>query len=600
MKVTSAQQKPAGIGKQAPRRFPILCGADIELGNFVLGLKHEDGTGDTASHALLREIEGLPRVKRSSSRSCDCDVCREQDGNERDDHRQRAVKKNGQSGRQSGFRNFNPQDWGRKFLPGNGGCAYIDLDHLELCLPEVISAYDHVAGWHAMLRIARTAMLQANQRLPEGKKIQVLVNNTDGKGNSYGSHLNFLVSRRTWNNIFMRKIHYLLYLASFQVSSIIITGQGKVGSENGAGPVEFQLSQRADFFETLMGHQTTYHRPIVNSRDEPLCGRRQWRPDPREAAAEMARLHVIFFDNTLCEVASLLKVGVMQIVLAMLEAEQVNADLILDDPVATVSSWSNDPTLQTRARLTNGREVTAVELQLLFLEEARQFVAGGGCDGIVPRAAEIMALWEDTLLKLQAGDLASLAPRLDWVLKLSVLQRVMHQHASLDWDSPQLKHLDHMYASLDDSEGLYWAYQKSGFVERVTTDDRIEHFVHYPPEDTRAWTRAALLTRVEPEAIDDVNWDFIRFKYRDENGQMIKRTLSLANPLGATREQCEQIFGTAESLEQLLDDLGAPAQDQDLVKASGAATTGVVSNLFMTNWRRQMTESREHDGDVDA
>jgi len=290
----------------------------------------------------------------------------------------------------------------------------------------------------------------------------------------------------------------------------------------------------------------------------------------------------------------------MQIMLAMLEAEQVNADLILDDPVATVYRWSNDPTLQTRARLTNGREVTAVDLQLLFLEEARQFVAGGGCDGIVPRAAEIMALWEDTLLKLQAGDLAALAPRLDWVLKLSVLQRVMHQHPSLDWDSPQLKHLDHMYASLDDSEGLYWAYQKSGFVERVTTDDRIEHFVHYPPEDTRAWTRAALLTRVEPEAIDDVNWDFIRFKYRDENDRMIKRTLSLANPLGATREQCEQFFATAESLEQLLDDLGAPARDQDLVKAGAAATTGVVSNLFMTSWRRQMTESREHEGDVDA
>ena len=24
------------------------------------------------------------------------------------------------------------QDWGRKFLPSTGGCAYIDLDHLGL------------------------------------------------------------------------------------------------------------------------------------------------------------------------------------------------------------------------------------------------------------------------------------------------------------------------------------------------------------------------------------------------------------------------------------------------------------------------------------
>ena len=28
----------------------------------------------------------------------------------------------------------------------------------------------------------------------------------------------------------------------------------------------------------------------------------------------------------------------------------------------------------------------------------------GRADGVVPRAAEILALWEDTLLKLRAGD----------------------------------------------------------------------------------------------------------------------------------------------------------------------------------------------------
>jgi len=591
---TAEQERP---------RFPILCGADIELGNFVLGLKHRDGTGDAASQALLSEIEGLPRVKPFSPTSCNCASCREQDNSETNARMQGTVKgasKNG--GRKFGMRKFNPQDWGRKFLPGNGGCAYIDLDHLELCVPEVLSAYDHVATWHAMLRIARTAMTNANAQLSDGKKIQVLVNNTDGKGNSYGSHLNFLVTRRTWNNIFMRKVHYLLYLASFQVSSIIITGQGKVGSENGAGPVAFQLAQRADFFETLMGQQTTYNRPIVNSRDEPLCGSRAWPEDDGDETSQMARLHVIFFDNTLCHVASLLKVGVMQIVLAMIEAEQVSPDFILDDPVDTVVRWSHDPTLQTKARLTNGREVTAVELQMLFLEEAKAFVANGGCDAIVPRAEEILALWEDTLLKLQAGDLAALASRLDWVLKLSVLQQVMDQRTDLDWDAPQVKHLDHMYSSLDTAEGIYWAYEKSGFVERVTSDERIEHFVHYPPEDTRAWTRAGLLTRVEPDVIDEVNWDFIRFKYRNESNRMIRRTLSLANPLGATREQVEQIFEEAESLEQLLNALGAPREDEAPGKVlTSSATSDIGSKAFMSNWSRQLTAWRQSpESDEDA
>ena len=131
----------------------------------------------------------------------------------------------------TGSDGYNPQDWGRKWFT-NGSCIYIDLDHLELCLPEVISAYDHVAAWQAMLRIAR-APVRGQRKAASGKKYQVLVNNSDGQSHSYGSHLDFLVTRRAWEEIFHRKLHPLLFLAAFQASSIVYTGQGKVGSENG-------------------------------------------------------------------------------------------------------------------------------------------------------------------------------------------------------------------------------------------------------------------------------------------------------------------------------------------------------------------------------
>lgn len=601
--VNRKQNKASGKLESVRPRLPVLCGADIELGNFVLGLDSHDGTGDAASQALLREIEGLPRVERLTPMECDCSMCRGRSGSRSNNTGEAIIKGAAQGGgRGKAFGGFNPQDWGRKFLPGNGGCAYIDLDHLELCLPEVLSAYDHVACWHAMLRLARAALSKANERLSDGQKIQVLVNNTDGKGNSYGSHLDFLVARRTWNNIFQRKMHYLLYLASFQVSSMIYTGQGKVGSENGAPPVPFQISQRADFFETLTGAQTTYNRPLVNSRDEPLCGRRRFRETDESEAALMARLHVIFFDNTLSQVACLLKVGVMQIVLAMIDAECVNADLILDDPVEAVVQWSHDPTLQTRAPLVSGRTVTATELQLLFLEEARAFVAGGGCRGVVPRAEEILALWEDTLLKLQSGNFAALASRLDWVLKLSVLQQVMTREG-LSWDAPQVKHLDHMYSSLDASEGIYWAYEQSGFVERAVEADEIERFVDQPPEDTRAWTRAMLLRSVEPEVVDEVNWDFIRFKFKNENNRTVKRTLELANPLGFTRAHAEHALQESESLSQLLDALGAPPEDKLPVKSQSLQAHGNGNSQFwttllkgqLTAWRDEPANGLEHD-----
>jgi len=237
--------------------------------------------------------------------------------------------------------------------------------------------------------------------------------------------------------------------------------------------------------------------------------------------------------------------------------------LLLDDPVEAVVRWSQDPTLQVRASLTNGEQLTAVELQLRFLDAAKRFVAEGGCDALVPRADEIVALWEDTLVKLQAGDFESLASRLDWVLKLSVLQQVLDENPKLNWDSPEIKHLDHLYSSLDSSEGLYWAFEKSGLLERVVADEDIERFTVSPPDDTRAWTRAMLLRWAGPDAVDDVDWDSIRFKTGYERYRTIYRRLELANPLAFTRSACEGAFETAATLDELLDLLGGPVEDRN-------------------------------------
>jgi Pup amidohydrolase len=532
---------------RVPRRHvPKLCGADVELGNFILGVERSTGTGHEASRALLREIEAPYAERRSYGAT--------------------------------GYR-YNPQDWGRKYLSSNGGCFYIDLDHLETCLPEVLSAHDHVAAWHAMLRIARDALTAANAKLPTGQTIHVLVNNSDGRGNAYGSHLNFLLTRRAWNNIFERKMHHLLYLAAFQVSSIVYTGQGKVGVENGTPAAAYQLSQRADFFEALTGAQTTYRRPIVNSRDEALCG--QWQGESGTSAAapssELARLHCIFFDNTLCHGSSLLKVGVMQLMLAMIEAERIDPSLILDDPVVAVLRWSHDPTLQACARMASGKGLTAVELQLSFLEQAQRFAATGGFDGVVPRAGEILALWEDTLEKLRAGDLPALAGRLDWVLKLRTLQRAMQSRPTLTWDAPEMKHLDLLYGGLDREHGLYWAYEQLGDVERLVSDSEIERFVHEPPEDTRAWTRAMLLRIAGADGVQEVDWDTMRFRKVKRGYWSEVRTLRLDDPLGFTKADVAGVIERASSLDDILDALhGAPSVTEttpSLYEWQGAVST---------------------------
>ncbi len=515
-------------------RTPKVLGADVELGNFVLGVDTASGTGAAASRCLLQEISGVASGFAS-------------------------VVPTSVYGPPSVTASMiDPQDRGRRYLPSNGGCAYIDLDHLELALPETLSAFDHVAYWRAMLRIAHDAMTKANQRLPEGFRLQVLVNCSDGLGNSYGSHANVLLTRTAWDNIFCRKAHFLAYLSAFQISSIVFTGQGKVGSENGLPPVNYQLSQRADFIETLVSAQTTFNRPIVNSRDEPLCGPHSaWQCDPE--ALELARLHVIFFDSTLCQTASLLRAGTLQLVVAMLEAGYVDPSLALDDPLDALHAWSRDPSLHTCARMTNGTELTAVDLQFRFLDAAKTFAARGGCDGIVPRADEILALWEDTLIKLRRGEFGALSRRLDWVLKLQILHRAMAKRPELTWASPQIKHLDQLYASLDAEDGLFWAYEAAGLVDRVVTNEEIARAVSDPPENTRAWTRAHLLRRAGADAVEEVDWDRVRVRVVERRSEWrwgTPKTVRLTKPFGATRADNERFFLGNSSLEDIIEALG--------------------------------------------
>src|SRR6202041_2560743 len=102
--------------------------------------------------------------------------------------------------------------------------------------------------------------------LPAGQSIVVYKNNSDRKGNSYGTHENYLMDRAV---PFARIAH--LVIPHF-VTRQIYTGAGKVGTETptqGGRSVPFQLSQLSEFFEEEIGLETTHKRPIVNIRDEP-------------------------------------------------------------------------------------------------------------------------------------------------------------------------------------------------------------------------------------------------------------------------------------------------------------------------------------------
>ena len=128
----------------------------------------------------------------------------------------------------------------------------------------------------------------------------------------------------------------------------------------------------------------------------------------------------------------------------------------------------------------------------------------------------------------------------------------MRPDGELHWKHPAIKKLDHVYSSLDPSEGLYWAYEADGHVERVVDDARIERFESEPPEDTRAYFRGECLRRYGA-AVFGVNWDSISFSVGDEP---IKRIM-MVEPLKGTKVHVEDLLANSPNAADLVKNLRA-------------------------------------------
>src|SRR4029079_10191403 len=317
----------------------------------------------------------------------------------------------------------------------------------------------------------------------------VYKNNSDGKGNSYGCHENYLVDRNLPFALLVRN------LIPWFVTRQIFTGAGKVGAENGAEPVEYQISQRADFFEEEVGLETTLKRPIVNTRDEPHAAPQKYR-----------RLHVIVGDANLCEVATFLKVGATAIVLAMIEDGFIDKDLSITSSVPAMRVVSHDPTCRATIDVASLGRCTAVEVQWEFLRLARKYADESGLDvcGGDEMATQILDRWENTLTALER-DPAELDGQLDWVTKWNLL-RAFVDRDNLEWSDPKLSLLDLQYHDVRRARSLYERLVRAGKVERLVEEADVHAAMVDPPETTRAYFRGTCLARWA-DSVVAANWD---------------------------------------------------------------------------------------------
>jgi proteasome accessory factor A len=403
----------------------------------------------------------------------------------------------------------------------NGARFYNDHGHPEYSTPECRSLRDLVAHDKAGERIVHAAARRRSEQ--RGLRVSIYKNNTDFHGASYGTHEGYLMRRDVPTDVLIQTL--LPFFASRQ----IYAGAGKVGVET--DPIQgvyYQISQRADFFSVEASVDTLHNRPLVNTRDEPHATPRKYR-----------RLHVICGDANMSEYATALKVGATAVVLALLE-DGFQSPMKLRDPIRATKLISRDPTLKQKVERVEGGPLTAIEIQKIYLQAAATKLAGRDDE-----TDWVLSEWAQVLDAL-SSDSDSLADRLDWVAKKSLIES-FRESEELEWRDPYLQSLDLAYHNVDPEEGLYYGLEQSGAMRRLVSDGRIGAAISCPPGDTRAYMRGLMVERFG-SAVRSIGWNGVAFEYKGE------QLVFDMNPLvEANVELLNDEFSAVETLDDVVD-----------------------------------------------
>jgi proteasome accessory factor A len=250
-------------------------------------------------------------------------------------------------------------------------------------------------------------------------------------------------------------------------------------------------------------------RPLVNTRDEPHADPSRYR-----------RFHVIVGDSNMSEWATALKIGTTALVLDLIERGEA-PQLEIAQPVNATKSISRDPDYAWIIELGDGRKISAVDVQRLYLKAAERLHSGDS------EISWLLRQWENVLNDLER-DVSATADRVDWAAKKFLLSSFRDEE-KLSWNDPWLQSIDLEYHNIQPDEGLFYDLQRQGSMRTLISEKEIKDAIFSPPETTRAWFRGRAVARFN-HAISAIQWDEIAFS----NGRK-RRVVALPEPGGDER-----------------------------------------------------------------
>ena len=352
-----------------------------------------------------------------------------------------------------------------------------------------------------------------------GKEYKIYRNNVAPRGDepvmgfrrrrvSYACHENYTVSRRVPLNVLIS------VFGPWFVLRPPIVGAGKVGADEHTPWADFQMSQRADFFDNLYGPQTTSDRPIYNTRDTPYADKILYR-----------RMHVINGDSNMCELPEYLKIGLTSILVMMVEDGRMDNRFELLDPVESFWEVSRDLEFRELLDFRNRRErKTSLDCLKEYADLFWNYLET--CQPNNEIYKDVVRRFFDLLDLLETRDLRALFGKSDWATKLFIIKGACERKGQ-EFRSDFATTLDRQYSDNDHENGLFFRkVQGDQLTFRICDDEKIRQAMLAPPPTRSRWVTETIF-KFKEWIISSDFWHTITFVLENSKKRKI---LKFDNP----------------------------------------------------------------------
>jgi proteasome accessory factor A len=187
--------------------------------------------------------------------------------------------------------------------------------------------------------------------------------------------------------------------------------------------------------------------------------------------------------------------------------------------------------LKKKIKLDDGRQMTAIEIQQVYLERAKDYLDQQDHEPILD---DVFDKWAEVLDELE-GDPMQLVHRVDWVAKKHLIQSYVDKK-DCGWDDPRVFLLDLQYHDVKRTRGLYYLMESRGLVERVVEEEAVQRAMSTPPQTTRAKVRGDFIrfARAKNRSYT-VDWTYLKL-----NGYW-EETILCMDPFSATNRRVEEL-----------------------------------------------------------